>query len=171
VKSPQKLYAIRNVSTGLIKIGIASNPQKRLKDLECGAGAPLELIYSCDVKSAPFAEAYIHKTLDGSRKFREWFSIIDLTILERIFSEASSLEPDLVEPETGGWDDVRKATRRVIEDRGLSQSQLERVSGLRADYISKLLRGDKGEAPPSWITLLEALDLELKVVPKGESDA
>lgn len=64
--------------------------------------------------------------------------------------------------------EIREHVRLEIAVRNLSQTEVEALSGVRADYVSKLLRGDRGQIPEEWIKLLDALDLKLYVRPKAE---
>lgn len=65
-------YAIRCTATGRVKIGKSKNPHSRLRELQTGASAPLELvgILAC-------AEEDAHRRLEEWRLHGEWFEPSD----------------------------------------------------------------------------------------------
>ena len=76
------MYAVAYKKEGPVKIGISSNPDKRLKQLQTGSPEKLVLLVLRDFKEkriAKFAESQIHTLLkyDGhiSPSGNEWFSI------------------------------------------------------------------------------------------------
>jgi transcriptional regulator with XRE-family HTH domain len=67
-------------------------------------------------------------------------------------------------------DSIRSAFRDILRQRRVSQAELAEMSGLRPDYVSKVLRGESGNMPDSWKQMLNAMGLELVVQPKATTD-
>ena len=72
----QHLYIIKNPLNETIKIGVAQNVEKRLKQLQTGAGIELELVYQSLICSNAFSiEKDIHSAFEKYRTFGEWFKL------------------------------------------------------------------------------------------------
>ena len=67
------IYLIKNNTTGLIKIGISNDPQRRLKQLQTGNTGKLEIIKTYITKNDKEQEKRIHKILWQNKKRGEWF--------------------------------------------------------------------------------------------------
>ena len=63
---------------------------------------------------------------------------------------------------------IRRRVRVALAERDMNQSDLARAVGMKPQYISDLLTGRVGRIPTTWARVLEALDLELVAVPKGD---
>jgi Meiotically up-regulated gene 113/MarR family len=77
----QKSYCVYVVKSegGPVKIGKATNPRKRLKDLQTTSPFPLSLEYvaECDAESASDRiERLAHKNLQAKRMGGEWFDVL-----------------------------------------------------------------------------------------------
>ncbi|HKI56909.1 MAG TPA: helix-turn-helix transcriptional regulator [Trueperaceae bacterium] len=62
---------------------------------------------------------------------------------------------------------IRRAVRLALKDRGQLQVELAREISITPQYLSDLLRGAAGHMPGAWQKVLDALDLELVVLPKA----
>ena len=72
----QYIYVIKNPLNETIKIGVANDVEKRIKQLQTGAGIELELIYKSMICSNAFSiEKDVHKHFEEYRTFGEWFKI------------------------------------------------------------------------------------------------
>ena len=72
----QYIYVIKNPLNETVKIGVANDVDKRLKQLQTGAGIELELIYKSVICSNAFSiERDVHKHFEEYRTFGEWFKI------------------------------------------------------------------------------------------------
>ena len=72
----QHLYIIKNPLNETIKIGVAQDVEKRLRQLQTGAGIELELVYQSLICSNAFSiEKDIHTKFEEYRTFGEWFRI------------------------------------------------------------------------------------------------
>lgn len=70
---PLFVYAIREVNTGNIKIGISANPESRLKQLQTGNSSQLELVTFIEAKDRFKTEKELH-LLNVDKHIRgEWF--------------------------------------------------------------------------------------------------
>lgn len=67
------VYFIRNIDTGNIKIGVSKSPEIRIKSLETGCDAELEILAVILCSDEPDLEKMIHKSYEEHRKIREWF--------------------------------------------------------------------------------------------------
>ena len=65
----ESTYIVRHPESGLIKIGRSINPIARIRSLECGSGAALEVI----VILQGDCEHELHKRFSELRVFGEWF--------------------------------------------------------------------------------------------------
>jgi hypothetical protein len=66
------VYFVRAGSTGLIKIGVAMRPNRRLQVLQCGA--PLALIPLGVIAGGRNLEGYLHVEFARARRIGEWFA-------------------------------------------------------------------------------------------------
>lgn len=75
-KLRQYIYVVKNPLNETVKIGVAQDVDKRIKQLQTGAGIELELIYKSMICSNAFAiEKDVHKYFEEYRTFGEWFKI------------------------------------------------------------------------------------------------
>ena len=66
----------KNPLNETIKIGVAQDVEKRIKQLQTGAGIELELIYQSLICSNAFSiEKDIHIEFEQYRTFGEWFKV------------------------------------------------------------------------------------------------
>ncbi len=72
IKGSDFLYFIQSNKTGLIKIGRAKNPHKRIRELQTGNGEELRLI--AYFKGWAWRERDLHELLKDFRLHGEWFS-------------------------------------------------------------------------------------------------
>ena len=75
------VYAIREVSTGNVKIGISKNPTERLKQLQIGNSSKLELAAYMKADNRYKDETAAHKALCDINIRSEWF---DAVAVERL---------------------------------------------------------------------------------------
>ena len=72
-RKPLFVYAIREVNTGNIKIGISASPESRLKQLQTGNSSELELVTFIEAKDRFKTEKELH-LLNADKHIRgEWF--------------------------------------------------------------------------------------------------
>lgn len=72
----QSIYAIKNVDTGKIKIGITENIENRLSGLISSSGCNMQLIcHSCKIENAKIVENEIHYFFKDKKYIGEWFDI------------------------------------------------------------------------------------------------
>lgn len=69
---PAHTYFIRGKQTGMVKIGAASNPQNRLKELQTGSPEPLELVAVIRGGGLKI-EREMHELFAPFRSHGEWF--------------------------------------------------------------------------------------------------
>lgn len=86
-----KIYAMRS-SAGLVKVGRANHPERRMQVLQTGHPGALKLIYACDVPStlASDIERRAHWLLKESRQSGEWFTVAPETAIEAISAAVAS---------------------------------------------------------------------------------
>jgi len=68
------VYAIREVNTGHIKLGISKDPQTRLKQLQTGNSSRLELVAYCEAKQGFRDERASHEENADYHIHGEWFT-------------------------------------------------------------------------------------------------
>lgn len=86
-RSAEHVYFIKGVSTGLIKIGAASNPRERLKSLQTGSPDTLQLVAVIE-GGGQRLERQLQKQFLASRSHGEWF--YPIPELERVMMGAAS---------------------------------------------------------------------------------
>lgn len=69
----QKLYAMTDRNTGLLKIGVSVNPNVRAREVAKQFNANVELLGTLEVEDARKVEQFMHKTLSKFRVMGEWF--------------------------------------------------------------------------------------------------
>lgn len=63
-------------------------------------------------------------------------------------------------------EEIRKAMRSALDKSGMTQSELAQRAGVKQATVSRYLNGERGKND-EYVKVLEALNLELKVVTKG----
>ena len=72
----QFVYIIKNPLNDTVKIGVAQDVQKRLQQLQTGAGVELELLYQSIVCSNAYSiESDVHSHFADYRTFGEWYKV------------------------------------------------------------------------------------------------
>lgn len=67
------VYAIRNTETGNVKIGISKHPELRVKQLQVGSDAPLELVATRKAVNRYKDERLLHDVNKDCHLIGEWF--------------------------------------------------------------------------------------------------
>ncbi len=65
-------------------------------------------------------------------------------------------------------DRIRQAIRIELARRDAKQSRLAESIGVSRQFLNNVLRGKAGNVPDVWQKILDELDLELVVRPKGD---
>lgn len=82
-KLRQYIYVIKNPLNETVKIGVAQDVDKRIRQLQTGAGIELELIYKSIICSNAFAiERDVHEYFKEYRTFGEWFKISPEVVID-----------------------------------------------------------------------------------------
>ena len=76
---------------GMYKIGIAHKPQNRLKQLKCGCPTARILYESNYIKNCFFVENILHKTFEKYKIDREWFSFLDILLIDKTVNELGEI--------------------------------------------------------------------------------
>jgi hypothetical protein len=73
------LYAIKDLNSGLIKLGYSLDPRARLRELQTGSSSPLHLVYYESVGDLParLLEKELHRDFAHLRVRGEWFRLSD----------------------------------------------------------------------------------------------
>ena len=64
-------------------------------------------------------------------------------------------------------DEIRRIVKDRLQQKGLTQADLARLTGKHPNAVSRTLNGHKdgGTVPSTWAAILEALDLKLTAEP------
>lgn len=82
-RTRQFVYVVKNPVADLVKIGVAHDVQRRIQQLETGAGVELELVYHSLVCSNAFSiERDVHAHFEQYRTFGEWFRVSPDEVVE-----------------------------------------------------------------------------------------
>ena len=65
-------------------------------------------------------------------------------------------------------DDIRAELRAILARRRIRQTDLAAELGMSRTHLNNLLNGQRGQLSPVWEKLLEHLDLELVLRPRGD---
>ena len=65
--------------------------------------------------------------------------------------------------------EIRKQIKQALAERGMSQVELARLSGIREDYVSKILRGERVSVPKDFAAILDTLNFQLFAVAKSDT--
>lgn len=133
-----------------IKVGVADNVQKRIKQLQ--TGNPFELLlvmhFECNSRSHAFhIEKTIHEILEGQRLCGEWFRVSRSRLMKVINGlgskheiECLTQEMDLFETQQAG---IAASLRKKIRSRDKEVADLKiaikRGKLVRGRYMDKLL--------------------------------
>lgn len=75
------VYLIQDTVSGLVKIGMATNPVLRLSGLQTGTANPLRLLHLIEACEARRLEAQLHEQYAAFRVSREWFKLSSEQVL------------------------------------------------------------------------------------------
>ena len=96
-RNRQYVYIIKNPLNETIKIGVANDVEKRMKQLQTGAGIELELIYKSLICSNAFSiEKDVHKHFENYRTFGEWFKINPTDVINFLEKQTFVLKSEFV---------------------------------------------------------------------------
>ena len=76
-----KIYLIKSLNEGIYKIGVSKNPNKRLKEVQTGNPAPVEIIQLYESEIAYKIETALHNRYSHYNTHGEWF---ELSIMEEV---------------------------------------------------------------------------------------
>ena len=93
----QYIYVIKNPLNETVKIGVANDVEKRMKQLQTGAGIELELIYKSMICSNAFSiEKDVHKHFEEYRTFGEWFKINPTVVINFLEQQTFVLKSEFM---------------------------------------------------------------------------
>jgi citrate lyase gamma subunit len=102
------VYLLRIVDTDFFKVGISTNVEQRLYDIQAGMPLPVALVNSFDQENAREVERTIHQILDKHRVRGEWFQIDNDTAIQAFMAgntmgmvDAALDEPDVYDEDAG----------------------------------------------------------------------
>lgn len=78
----KQLYLIFARDVGRVKIGLSSDPNKRLQQLQTSAPVNLELFAFKKFKNAPIKETTLHERFKHKRVHGEWFELDDIDYVQ-----------------------------------------------------------------------------------------
>lgn len=130
------IYFILDRAAGLVKIGFASDPWRRLSQVQTHNAAPLEIVALCEGDMAD--EAVMHQRFATSRVRGEWFTFCsDIEAL--VASLGAAIKPPIVSKTKAFW--------------GKSAAEVSRLSGLSKSFISRIQSGETRPSPEVAIQL------------------
>ena len=91
----QFVYVIKNPLNETVKIGVAHDVEKRISQLQTGAGVELELIYQSMVCSNAFSiERDVHAHFEQYRTFGEWFKVSPTEVIDYLENQRYVLKSE-----------------------------------------------------------------------------
>lgn len=160
------IYFVRGQNSGLIKIGSAKNPKKRVADLQTGNAEPLELLGMIP-EDGRTSEGMIHAGFAHDRVHGEWYAPGP-----RLWNviRTSSLTPDF--PGYGLPVGTRIRTPGVLGSlikayrmkRGLTQAELAAKMRASRQWVVKIERGATRADVGLVFGAIQVLDIPLGVV-------
>ena len=92
----QYVYIIKNLDTGNIKVGVGTNPVKRLEQLQTGSDSELSLVYTSFLCSNAFSiEKEVHKRFKDKHVRGEWFKVDPISVVAYLETSKFVLSSDL----------------------------------------------------------------------------
>lgn len=70
-----KIYLIKSLNEGIYKIGVSKNPNKRLKEIQTGNPAPVEIVQLYETEMAYKVEKALHNRYSHFNTHGEWFEL------------------------------------------------------------------------------------------------
>ncbi len=70
-----KIYLIKSLNEGVYKIGVSKSPNKRLKQIQTGNPAPVEILYLYETENAYKIEKALHNRYSHFNTHGEWFEL------------------------------------------------------------------------------------------------
>ena len=90
------VYIIKNLDSGNLKIGVGSDPVKRLKQLQTGSDSELSLVYTSFLCSNAFSlENDVHNRFKEFHVRGEWFKLSEKEIINYLEKQKYVLNSDL----------------------------------------------------------------------------
>lgn len=137
----QKLYLMKN-EIGLYKIGISSDPLRRLKAVANSSGISVELISEWKTgRNAKFVESELHEQFKQHRKMGEWFDFdIDELIIQ--CEKAALIADDVVRVKRKKSPELPKRKHPYFKPEFNGNPMLDcykKNSDERSDYAYRLL--------------------------------
>jgi Rha family phage regulatory protein len=91
----QFVYVLKNPLNETVKIGVAQDVQKRIVQLQTGAGVELELVYQSMVCSNAFSiERDVHAHFEKYRTFGEWFKVSPTEVIDYLENQRYVLKSE-----------------------------------------------------------------------------
>ena len=91
----QFVYIIKNPLNETVKIGVAQDVQKRIAQLQTGAGVELELVYQSMICSNAFSiERDVHAHFEKYRTFGEWFKVSPQEVIDYLENQKFVLKSE-----------------------------------------------------------------------------
>jgi Rha family phage regulatory protein len=105
-KDKQLVYIIKNAVTGLVKVGITNNIERRLSQLECATGCELEVVYLHPIAdNSKDIERKVHERFADYRQRGEWFNLDVNELINYLIVQPVLMNKDVEEvkvPDTFG---------------------------------------------------------------------
>ena len=91
------VYVMKCAETDLVKIGIATDPQKRLRQIINGSGLSVTLEYTKGHEKADEVERNAHRLMKDCRRAGEWFKATSDQAIEAVVrSETAVMDRDWI---------------------------------------------------------------------------
>ena len=92
----QYVYIIKNMDSNNIKVGVATDPYKRLAQLQTGSDSDLALIYTSYLCSNAFqVETKVHSRFEDKHVRGEWFKVDPISVVAYLETSKFVLSSDL----------------------------------------------------------------------------
>lgn len=152
----QKLYAMRDLKTGYVKIGISKHPHVRAYQPSFLVKSEVVLLFEQSVEVASIAEQFVHKELGDRRVGGEWFAVgDDLAEIKLLFEEAKilcQLPPieeyldsfDYSTLGTAANEQLKREIKAYLVKSGQTQTQLAERLGMSQSSLNNVWRASVG---------------------------
>lgn len=181
----QQVYVLEDRNSGLLKIGVSLDVQRRVGQVNRDFGCEAEVIGVLSVTDALRTERFIHGMLEDCRVVGEWFEVPQRkrNYLLAYFTDkamerpkfTSNLPPrqmpQVTQVNSDGWSEVRAAVKEAMKREGVSQVELAKELEMSRVNLTRALSGRSGKVPELWQRLLDRFGLELTVRPKDDPDS
>jgi DNA-binding Xre family transcriptional regulator len=154
---PGYVYAIGIEGTALVKIGVARDVQRRLKELQTGVPYRLEVLHQEQVEQPHLVESALHDILEVVRQRGEWFELPEV-YFPSLFARGIAYAAGEAHPCSTLQAKIGRRVKHLRMELHYSGKEFAQKIGWQPDYLSRFEQGKwRTIEPGKLIAVAEAL--------------